>query len=464
MKKSPKKYKSDNTTSIDFVLVENKPSKEDEQAMLSTIGEVKVKFDSVANVGEFVNANSDIKFDSTYVTKNQLPVEHQEALFNLPIGGVYGPYVYNGHQCISRMIAKKSNASAKASHILLAYKGAPQSSATRTKEEAQALANDLLAQAKANPGNFAMLAMANSDDPGSKNNGGEYDNITPGQMVPQFNDFVFNNAIGTIGVVETDYGFHVIKVTDKYNSVLMGTVAQKIEPSETTIDAIYTKASQLEADANENKDFAAVAKKAGFEVIPATNLKGFDEYVQGIGSQREIVRWSFNKDTEIGDVKRFDVPQGFVIAKLKDRNETGLLPIDVARQSVEPLIKNQKKAEMIKKKMSGSSLEAVAKASGASVQVATGVSLKTPVLPNIGNEPKVVGKAFGLAAGKTSEVIEGNSGMFMVRAKAVTKAPEVPSYETYITQDRSQNRSYAISMSFIALKDKAEIKDNRANF
>ena len=464
MKKSPKKYKSDNTTSIDFVLVENKPSKEDEQAMLSTIGEVKVKFDSVANVGEFVNANSDIKFDSTYVTKNQLPVEHQEALFNLPIGGVYGPYVYNGHQCISRMIAKKSNASAKASHILLAYKGAPQSSATRTKEEAQALANDLLAQAKANPGNFAMLAMANSDDPGSKNNGGEYDNITPGQMVPQFNDFVFNNAIGTIGVVETDYGFHVIKVTDKYNSVLMGTVAQKIEPSETTIDAIYTKASQLEADANENKDFAAVAKKAGFEVIPATNLKGFDEYVQGIGSQREIVRWSFNKDTEIGDVKRFDVPQGFVIAKLKDRNETGLLPIDVARQSVEPLIKNQKKAEMIKKKMSGSSLEAVAKASGASVQVATGVSLKTPVLPNIGNEPKVVGKAFGLAAGKTSEVIEGNSGMFMVRAKAVTKAPEVPSYETYITQDRLQNRSYAISMSFIALKDKAEIKDNRANF
>lgn len=464
MKKSPKKYKSDNTTSIDFVLVENKPSKEDEQAMLSTIGEVKVKFDSVANVGEFVNANSDIKFDSTYVTKNQLPVEHQEALFNLPIGGVYGPYVYNGHQCISRMIAKKSNASAKASHILLAYKGAPQSSATRTKEEAQALANDLLAQAKANPGNFAMLAMANSDDPGSKNNGGEYDNITPGQMVPQFNDFVFNNAIGTIGVVETDYGFHVIKVTDKYNSVLMGTVAQKIEPSETTIDAIYTKASQLEADANENKDFAAVAKKAGFEVIPATNLKGFDEYVQGIGSQREIVRWSFSKDTEIGDVKRFDVPQGFVIAKLKDRNETGLLPIDVAKQSVEPLIKNQKKAEIIKKKMNGSSLEAVAKASGASVQVATGVSLKTPVLPNIGNEPKVVGKAFGLASGKTSEVIEGNSGMFMVRAKAVTKAPEAPSYATYITQDRTQNQSYAISKAYTALKDKAEIKDNRANF
>jgi len=464
MKKSPKKYKSDNTSSIEFVLVENKPSKEDEQAMLSSIGDVKVKFDSVVNVGEFVNANSDIKFDSTYVTKKDLPLDYQEQLFNLPVGGVYGPYVFNGHQCISRMISKKANASAKASHILLAYKGAPQSSATRTKEEAQALANNLLAQAKANPGNFAVLAMANSDDPGSKNNGGEYDNITPGQMVPQFNDFVFNNAIGSIGVVETDYGFHVIKVMDKYNSVLMGTVAQKIQPSDATIDAIYTKASQLEADANENSDFAAIAKKAGLEVVLAANLKGSDEYVQGVGSQREIVRWSFNKDTEIGDVKRFEVPQGFVIAKLKDKNESGLLPIDIARQSVEVLIKNQKKAEIIKKKMNGTSLEAVAQKSGASVQPAIGVTLKTPNLPNIGNEPKVIGKAFGLAAGKTSEIIEGNSGMFMIRAKAVTKAPEVPSYTTYITQYRSQNQSYASSMAYMALKEKAEIKDNRANF
>jgi peptidyl-prolyl cis-trans isomerase D len=188
----------------------------------------------------------------------------------------------------------------------------------------------------------------------------------------------------------------------------MGTVAQKIEPSEATIDAIYTKASQLEADANENKDFAALAKKTGLEVTPATNIKGFDEYVQGIGSQREIVRWSFNKDTEIGDIKRFDVPQGFVIAKLKDRNETGLLPIDVAKQQVEPLIKNQKKAEMIKKKMNGSSLEAVAKASGASVQVATGISLKTPVLPNIGNEPKIVGKAFTISFNFFSPIARPN--------------------------------------------------------
>lgn len=464
MKKSPKKYKSDNTTSIDFVLFENKPSKEDELAMSSKINELKTKFDSVSNVGKFVNENSDIKFDSTYLAKKDLPLEFQEQLFNLPAGSVFGPYVHNGHQCLSRMMGRKANATAKASHILLAYKGAPQSAATRTKEEAQALANSLLAQAKANPDGFGMLAMTNSDDPGSKNNGGEYDNITPGQMVPQFNDYVFNNPVGSIGVVETDFGFHVIKVSGKNDAVLMGTVAQKIQPSDATIDATYTKASQFESDALENKDFAALAKKSGVEVVNANNIKAFDEYVQGLGSQREIVRWSFSSDTDINSVKRFETTQGFVIAKLKDKNETGLLPIELAKQSVEPLLKNKKKAELIKKKMNGNTLESVAKSSGASVLPATGVSLKTPVIPNIGSEPKVVGKAFNLASGKTSEIIEGNAGMYMIKGKSVIKAADLPSYTTYINQDRTQNQSYSVSKAYTALKDKAEIKDNRGNF
>ena len=464
MKKSPKKYKSDNTTSIDFVLFENKPSKEDELAMSSKINELKTKFDSVSNVGKFVNENSDIKFDSTYLAKKDLPLEFQEQLFNLPAGSVFGPYVHNGHQCLSRMMGRKANASAKASHILLAYKGAPQSAATRTKEEAQALANSLLAQAKANPDGFGMLAMTNSDDPGSKNNGGEYDNITPGQMVPQFNDYVFNNPVGSIGVVETDFGFHVIKVSGKNDAVLMGTVAQKIQPSDATIDATYTKASQFESDALENKDFAALAKKSGVEVVNANNIKAFDEYVQGLGSQREIVRWSFSSDTDINSVKRFETTQGFVIAKLKDKNETGLLPIELAKQSVEPLLKNKKKAELIKKKMNGNTLESIAKSSGASVLPATGVSLKTPVIPNIGSEPKVVGKAFNLASGKTSEIIEGNAGMYMIKGKSVIKAADLPSYTTYINQDRTQNQSYSVSKAYTALKDKAKIKDNRGNF
>lgn len=466
MKKSPKKYKSENTTSVDFVIFENKPSKEDEAAMSSKINELRTKIDSVSNasIAKFVNDNSDIKFDSIYLAKKDLPLEFQEQLFNLPTGGVFGPYVSNGSQNISKMMGRKANASAKASHILIAYAGAPQSAATRTKEEAQALANTLLAQAKANPEGFPMLAMANSDDPGSKSNGGEYDNITPGQMVPTFNDFVFNNGVGSIGVVETDFGFHVIKVTGKYDAVLLGTVVQKIQPSDVTVDATYSKASQFESNALENKDFDALAKKEGLEVANAPSLKATDEFVPGIGAQREIVRWAFSKGTDVNAIKRFETSQGFIIAKLKSRNETGLLPIESAKQAVEPILKNKKKAELIKKKMSGTTLEAVAKASGASVIPAIGISLKAPLIANVGNEPKVVGKAFNLAAGKSSAIIEGNSGMFVIKPKSVTKAIDLPSYATYVGQETAQNQGYSVSKAYSALKDKAEIKDNRGSF
>ena len=479
IKKYPKKYKSDNTVNIDYVLFENKPSKEDESSMEISINNAlygKIAYNettgkndtlpglkNTVNVGEFVNANSDIKFDSTYLAKKDLPLDYQEQLFNLNKGEVFGPYVFNGSQCLSRLIERKSNASARASHILIAYSGAPQSTSTKTKEDAQAFANDLLAQAKANPSNFAALAKANSEDPGSKDNGGEYDNITPGQMVPTFNDFVFNNSVGSIGLVETDFGFHIIKISEKYDAVLLGTIAQKIEPSETTIDQVYTQASKFEADANE-KGFEATANTNKSTIVPSTNIRAYDEYIQGIGTQREIIRWAFSEENSIGSIKRFDIPQGYVIATLKSKNETGLISVEMAKEVVGPILRNEKKAELIRKKMTGNTLEAVSQSSKASILNASGTSVSSPVIPNIGSEPKVVGKAFSFKSNTTSKLIDGNNGVYMIRTKNVTKAPEMPNYNSYISQERTQQTSSAQTRAYQALKDKADIKDNRAKF
>ena len=479
IKKNSKRYKSDNTVNIDYVLFENKPSKEDEDGMTVSINNAlygKVQYNettgkndtlqglkTVVNVGEFVNANSEVKFDSTYLAKKDLPLDYQEQLFNLNNGEVFGPYVFNGSQCLSRMIGRKPNASAKASHILISFAGASQSSSSRTKEEAQTLANDLLAQAKANPSNFAILAATNSDDPGSKNNGGEYDNITPGQMVPTFNDFVFNNAVGSIGVVETDFGFHVIKVSDKYNAVLLGTIVQKIEPSEATIDQIYTQASKFEADANE-KGFETVANTNKSAIVPSTNIKAYDEYVQGLGAQREIIRWAHNSDNEIGSIRRFDIAQGYVIAQIKSKNENGLMSIEAAKDIVSPIIRNEKKAVLIRKKMTGATLEAVSQSSKASITNATGIAVGTPVLPTIGNEPKVIGAAFSLKANSTSKLIDGNNGVYMIKTKVVTKAPAVANYNSFVSQEKTQQVNSAQPRVYQALKDKADIKDNRAKF
>jgi peptidyl-prolyl cis-trans isomerase D len=479
MNKNPKKYKSDPTRALEFVVVDNKPSKGDEAAMKSKIdGLVKggivynaktgkndtiPGFASAKNIAEFVNSNSDLKFDSTFVAKKDLSPEFAEQLFTLVPGQVFGPYIEGGYYKLSRLVGRKPNSSAKVSHILVAYKGAMQAAPTikLTKEQAKAKAEVLLAQAIAAPANFAMLAMTNSDDQGSKQNGGVYDNVVPGQMVKPFDAYLFSSPIGKVGVVETDFGFHVMRVDARYDAISLGTVALKIQPSEKTENANYDKANKFESDANA-QGMEKAAKASGLTVAPVTSVKAYDENINGLGIQRGIVTWAFNDETEEGAIKRFDIPQvGFAIVRLKSKNDTGLLPLDVAKQSVEPLIKNEKKAEIIRKKMTGATLEAVSKSSGSSILPAVALSLANPVVPNLGFEPKVIGTALGLASNKTSKLIDGNMGVYMVRTKTIVKAPVVKDYKSQIDQLNQQTKGGASYRVIQALRDKAEIKDNR---
>ncbi len=468
MKKHEKRYKSDENRELEYILVADKPSAADEAEVKGEVDKLLTSTDSTGNfrstknVGDFVNQNSDIPFDTTYIAKKDLPTAHADALFNLPAGQIYGPYMQGDYYAVTRAMGRKAGANAKASHILISWEGTQVNKREkRTKEEAKAKAEALLAQAKANPGGFAMLAITNSDD-SSANQGGDLGYFAPGQMVPAFNDFVFKNPIGTIGLVETQFGYHVINVTDKQDAVKLATIARKIEPSEATTDALYQKAVKVEMEANDKPDFAAVAKAEKLEVVPNVKIKAMDEYVGSVGAQRAIVQWAFG--AKVGDVKRFEVVNvGNVIVKVKKINPEGLLSIDEARVSVEPILKNKKKAEIIKKKMTGSSLQAIAQASGATVQSATDLTLENAMIPNAGPEPKVVGTAIATASGKVSKPIEGNSGVYVVAPKSVAKAPAIKDHLDFINKVKGQVGGYS-SRVIPALKADADIEDNREKF
>jgi len=481
MEKNPKKFKSDNTRSIEYVLVENKPSAADEVAMKSKmdgfvngktemvegVNQTIPSFASATNLADYVNKYSEIKFDSTYLSKKQMNPQFTEQLFALAPGQVYGPYTDGGYTKLTRVAGRKSNASGKVSHILVAYKGSERAAATitLTKEQAKAKAEGLLTQVNANPSSIGMLAMTSSDDPSAKQNGGVFDDITPESGYTQaFKDFLFKNPVGKTGVVETEFGFHVMKVEAKNDAVLFATVGFKVQPSEQTEDANYNKSLKVESDATAN-GLEKAAKTAGLTIAPATSVKAYDENVASLGLQRQIVTWAFNNETNINDIRRFDIAnQGFAIVKLKSKNDNGLLPIELAKQAVEPIIKNEKKAAILKKKMTGTTLEAISKATGSSISPAVGASMASPIIPNMGYEPKVIGAALGLASGKTSKVIEGNSGLFMVRTKVLTKAPAVKDYKAQIDQLNQQAKGSASYRVIQGLKDKADIVDNRGRF
>jgi peptidyl-prolyl cis-trans isomerase D len=480
MKKNEKKYKADETREIEYVLIEDKASPEDENEVKTTVNSLLTGrvvynqataqndtlpgFRETTNDAEFVNENSDIPYDSTYVAKKDLPAEHAEQLFNLPQGQIYGPYMRGPYYCLSKSLGRKAGVNAKASHILISYEGTqvPNKKEKRTKEQAKAKAESLLAQVQANPSSFLMLALTNSDD-SSAQQGGDLGYFSQGQMVKPFNDFVFNNPVGKIGLVETDFGFHIINITDKQDAVRLATIAQKIEPSDATSDKTYQKAVKFEMDANE-KDFEKVAKEAKLTVNPPVKAKAMDENFGSVGNQRQIVRWAFESGTKVGEVKRFEIANvGNIIAKLKKVNEEGLTPVEDARPGIEPILKNKKKVEILKAKMKGSSLDAVAKASGSAVQQAVDITLENANLPNVGQEKKVVGTAFATGINKISAPIEGNSGVYVVQTKVVTKAPVLKSHADYIAKVKSQVSGYS-GRVIPALKDEAEIEDNRIKF
>ncbi len=480
MKKNEKRFKAEESREIEYVLISDQPSKSDEaevkvkiEGLLSGsvvynketgVNDTLPSFRNASNVAEFVGANSDKPYDSTYVAKQDLPQAHADALYNLPAGQIYGPYIDGKYYCLTKAMGKKAGAKAKASHILISWEGTqlPNKKEKRTKEQAKAKADDLLAQAKANPGNFMMLALTNSDD-SSAQQGGDLGYFGPNQMVKPFNDFVFGNSVGSIGLVESELGYHIINVTDKQDAIRLATVAQKIDASEATTNDAYTKATKFEMDANE-KDFASVAKAQKLTVNPAIKVFAMDEAFGMVGNQRQIVKWSFESGTNVGDIKRFEVTNvGNVIARLKKVNEKGFMTVEEAKPMVEMTIKNKKKAEKIISKMSGSSLEAIAKSNKTSVQSVMDVTVENALIPNVGMESKVVGTAFGTAVNKLSAPVEGFSGVFIVKTKAVTKAPKLPKYDDYVAKLKA-NAAQNTGRILPALKEKADIKDKRADF
>ena len=119
-----------------------------------------------------------------------------------------------------------------------------------------------------------------------------------------------------------------------------------------------------------------VVKDKNLKSQPAVGLKVLDENVPGVGSEREIVSWTFNRDTKLGDSKRFDTDNGHVVAYLMNKTPKGLMSVNKANSKVYPILLNKKKAELINEKMDGSTLSDIAKENKTNVRSISGVSLK----------------------------------------------------------------------------------------
>ncbi|MBB3123986.1 parvulin-like peptidyl-prolyl isomerase [Mesoflavibacter sabulilitoris] len=482
--KHKKSYETEASRSFQYVFFKEEASAEDEKNIQNSLKELlndrevydenaedkkrtEIGFINTKDVEDFVNANSDdIKYNDRFLKKSALPETIADTIFNQEIGFIYGPYKEGNYYKLSKLVDRTTLPdSAKTRHILIPFIGASRAPAdAKPKAEAEALADSLLTVLKSDKSKFSEFVTEYSTDQGSVNNEGRYDWFAYDRMVPEFRDFAFEGKTGDLGVVETAFGLHIIEVEGQKGSsdmVKVATIARKIEPSEDTNDKIFRDASTFEVNL-ENADFATLAKESSYDVRPMT-AKELDESIPGIGNQRQIVRWAFEEGTDVGDYKRFTVSGGIVIAQLTSKSEAGLMSVEDASVTALPEIRKEKKAKLIMDRVSATTLEEFAKAENQNVRSSVAINMKNPTISGAGNEPMVVGTAFGLNEGETSGLVKGNTGVFMVQTTKKTPATELENYQPFANQVSTQKLNSVQNRLYNALKEAAEIEDNRAN-
>ncbi|MDB2631240.1 peptidylprolyl isomerase [Ulvibacter sp.] len=431
--------------------------------------EVLKGLENTQDYQNFINDNSDVPFQDRYFFKSDIPEAIAEDLFATPLNGIYGPYKLGNNNNISKVIGiTQMPDSVQSRHILIRYQGSFRASdaITRSKEDAKAMADSIAGVLKRNKNKFEALAKTLSDDKSNSDNGGDLGYSGPGKLTKDFNDFIFDNKTGTLGVVETEFGFHVVEVQEQKNkqkAMKFATISKEIEASEKTLNEVFANASRFEVAAQKG-DFSQIAKTQELALKPVNKIGALDATIPGVGNNRSIVNWAFGEDVSVGDVKRFSILDGYVVVQLTRKSPKGLMSIAEASSLVMPKLRNAYKAKQIMATISGDDLDAIASSQGITVQNATAITMAAPTIPGAGAEPEVVGAAFAKAAGETTSLIAGEKGVFKARVTAVNNAPALENYASYANQLNSAATPAVNTKVYQALKNAAEIEDNRANF
>ncbi|WP_124979507.1 peptidylprolyl isomerase [Nonlabens xiamenensis] len=481
-----KQFEVEAQRDLQFVLFEDKASQADKDALKAELSKRLTAENQVYNentkqyydipafseaedVELYVNQYSEESYDPMYTMVSKLPAPARKAA-TAEIGSTVGPYQEGEMMKLALIEDKKTiNDSVQNRHILVAYAGATRSQATRTKEEAEKVADSILATIGQSKSVFDSkfdyfkenTEVAKAEDIGWVVYSGNAKNFAPG-----FTEFLFSNEEGTIGIAESSFGYHIIRIDEAKapeEAVKLATISKKIYPSKKTGNDIYTKTVKFQ-QAAEKGDFTALAKDNNVVATPVSNLKPLDETLPTIGKNRSIVKWAFEEDTEVGDVKRFETAQGFVVAKVTGANEAGNMSSEEASAKVTPILRKNKKARMIMDKIQSNDLSTIAKNQSQVLKTASQISRKNPTIPGAGDEPLVVGTAFGLAQDATSKPIKGDTGVFVIKVTEITDAPDLQNYASNANTLANQAANQSTSKLVEALKKSVEIEDNRVIF
>lgn len=465
-------YERQAARDIEYVVFDILPSEQDQRNAQAYVQGLVDEFAVTDNVMGFVNANSDTRYNDNWLSREELPATLEDIIFDAEPGFVHGPYFEDGAYHLARLVDVTYRPdSMKASHVLISYANALRSEQTRSKDEAESLADSLLTVIRRNPSQLGPLALTMSDDGSAMQNSGDLGWFQDGQMVGPFNEFVYENSIGTIGMVETDFGYHIVQVTGKKEptkKIKMALITHAVTPSSQTYQNVFAKASKFATETRTRAQFDEVVERDGLSKRVAPGLTPMTNNIAGIQQPRQIVRWAFDSKTRTNDVSTiFDMDDKYVIAVLTKKWEKGIPSLEDMRNNIEPQVINAKKGAYIAERMRAlqNDLNAIANEFGVAVEPINDLNFDARSVPGFGMENKLLGEMFSLQPNEVAGPITGNTATFVVKMVNLTPASEPANYDN-IRRDQRNLFSNAVrnNAAMRAVEKLTKIEDNRLLF
>jgi peptidyl-prolyl cis-trans isomerase D len=463
------KYKQKaNGRKIEFVTFDVVPTAEDTAAIQKWVTEQTAAFASSTNDTLFVDVNSETKFDTLAHPLSFYPQEVQSALFSQPVGSIVGPVFSNGKYRIYKIAGIKEDSlyQMRASHILFKTEGPTKEDTLNTMKKAQSVLAEIRGGA-----DFGEKAAQYGTD-GTSTRGGDLGWFAEGQMVKEFNDYVKRGSKGDMGIVKTQFGIHIVKITENKSkkTVAAGVLERSIEASERTGTAMFNQASQFAAAATgSTENFEANVAERGLTKRVADNLRENDKAIAGMPDAREVVRWAYN--AKVGDVSEvFAVNNRYIVAILTQVKEKDKASFEESKEQVTADYRKEKKAEQLIEKMKtamagAATVQDVANKLQAAVTPIVGQSFENSNIPYIGADNTFIGTVFGTkTTGKVIGPLKGDNAVYVCNIIRFSDGPQVPDYAPYKAELQSQLSQRMEYGSFEVLKELKNVKDNRYKF
>lgn len=458
-------YEVEASRDLEYVEWRIEPSSYDSGMVYEQVKNLKEDFAKAEDDSAFIARYSDLAYNPVFRSHGSFGGEAENELFNAEVGQVVGPIASDNGYGVYKILGKQEGSKKFYYFSQIVLSLGMDSAAVYNK------ANQLLAEIN-NGSSFEELARKNSIDPSSVN-GGNMGWVADAAFIPpsviQYNE---KNSPGTIGIVRSPAGLHIVKVNARPSSemVKVANVVRKLEISRETKNEMFGMANNFMADIKTDDElgFTKKAAAARLNVKNATKLAPGARGWSGMNNAREVVKWAYESKRKKGNISEpFMLDNTIMVARLRKVVEKGTSDLESVRDEIKQKVINEKKAEILIKKFKEAEKKTDKKMDPVSLAIAMGtVAQKVEnaqfgqnSILYVGNDVKVQGVILGMKKGERTIPVEGDQGVFVFYCNEVSTPPVAPDLASQVDQITNSYKQGIESKIDDVLKKKAGLEN-----